>query len=567
MLFLGIDVGTDSVRLCAVPGDSANPNFYERPLLRSSSGSSHTMSGRGLWDQITHMLKEADDGVTHEFLQPNPLDHSIKDVSSQDAFAMARAAVCVAATCSTVVVERVRQDNGFVFRPLDPNADVIVWMDTRAAEEAQELSRSLPAAVLAQIGGSVTPEMGVAKLAWIARQFGNLDVYAFELYDWVTYLFMVGGYTLSGTVPFIECGTSFPLGSTAMDGSVKGWDDAILAVVGPVRVGCAPNFFQSGSFVPVGSPLALTSQNLLLGHGCIDSYAAWAGLFSMGDLPSAVDLLQCTLTMVAGTSTCFVASVDNAEAVPVEGLWGPFPQLAATQVFSFGQPATGQLFSELFQDFSAVIGNQDPFVFVEGHAAEIERSRGHPLAVLCRHYFYYGDKHGNRSPLGDFRMDEVFVNGANAVSDDTLVCRVADLSPVLLVVRYYLTLEFLALQTRQLCDTLAAGGAEPTEVYLIGSQARNQRFLDMLALFTFAGAHVLAMAGERSKYAGCEGIALCAAKNFPDLKLGENLVGFRWRHVNCERLHPRISRILQAKYRAFTSLATWQHEFHQAVDS
>ncbi|OBA24279.1 hypothetical protein METBIDRAFT_81581 [Metschnikowia bicuspidata var. bicuspidata NRRL YB-4993] len=494
-------------------------------------------------------------------------------------------AVCVAATCSMVVMERVRPENGRAyFRLAQPGEEVIVWMDTRAQAQAPWVARRLPAAALEQIGGTVTPEMGIAKLKWVSDHLalaGGLDrrdglvqdtpqneICVFELYDWVSYVFMAGGYRRDGLVPCLAGDApDFAAGLRAMDGSVKGWgSDILLRLQIAARVCCTPNTLDPPAAFPhVGSPLGCFG-NLLVAHGCIDCYAGWAGHAASGRAARGAG--PGALLMVAGTSTCFVASGDGSRARPAAGLWGPFSQLLAAPVYSFGQPATGLLFAELFAEHAALIGARPPFAFVEERARALELSRGHSLVVLARHFLYYGDRHGNRSPYGDFRMGEVLVDGRNAAGADSLGCLVADKSVDVLVLKYYLVVEFLVFQTRQLYCRLARAAGPVADVYISGSQAQNSRLVRMLAHVAFAGSRVLVPRGVENKYAGSRGAALAMLPYLQAACAPAPALGGAWAEPGWQGPGPmgaREARILQAKFRTYEQMARWQKLFHDTM--
>ncbi|KAM9914748.1 hypothetical protein OXX69_000328 [Metschnikowia pulcherrima] len=593
---IGVDIGSDSVRVSIRNGKTGKNLDLERPLGRTQNGHEHTMSGPALWAQIVSMLNEYDPQISSlysrnelpgdkislsadsELNKSNAADtwqenhgkNTHQSIASTKSEAITQplknrnpAFVCVAATCSMVVMRRVSHANAAYFEPIQPGHEVIVWMDTRARAEASWVSSRLPESALGQIGGTVTPEMGIAKLKWVDNHFQEpgSEICVFELYDWVTYVFLAGGYTASGKVKCIPGDVPrFPPGSMAMDGSVKGWAPEILEGLEiTTKVCCTPNNFDAASVFPyVGTPLG-NYNGLTVSHGCIDCYAGWAG--QVYSNKTTLESRASSLLMVAGTSTCFIASVspDHARAVP--GLWGPFSQLLHLPVYSFGQPCTGQLFTELFKDYTEIVGDNAPFEFVEKHARDIEYRKGYSLPVLARHYLYYGDKHGNRSPCGDFRMGEILVDGKNAANADTMQCAIQERNIESLVLRYYLTIEFLVFQTKHLCETLAQSCGAIGEVFITGSQAQNVRFISMLVQFAFAGAPVKIRPND-NKYAGSQGIALSMApyveqdRQFVDKKQG------MWVEPELMVAESRATAILQAKYRAYRQMAAWQQSFH-----
>lgn len=806
MVHIGIDIGTDSVRVCAVSIHA--PRTLEEPLTRAIDGPCHTMDGEKLWKTISDMVEracqeaegdearereenevqereeiedveqdatrggvaarsffgseisvdnriDAEAGKNEEFGDsiPHPMNTRLRPTdkfvteksskipetssgeSSQEANLKSSyksyqsnpstsgqyplsssSSICVAATCSMVVMQRIAIENTCYYRALIPGQEVFVWMDSRAQQEAQQLSRLLPQFALAQVGGTVTPEMGLAKMMWINSRYD--DVVVFELYDWISYLFVAGGIR-DGLVKCLDGDlVSFGAGLTAMDGSVKGWSDELMTALGlKVRVGHVPSAgiakvktdakenvktvanganvdtnvegitLVGSGFEYVGTPLNVCYPGPLYGgfsvcHGCIDCYGGWAGMqgepreeqvnrgeinkearkdefteeisheFSVetktigtidksspslatglshgsisssicptsnfdtvgsnekstmsidnstashstsathgavdgeskmgaksdcGQLRTSVSTSQAAKTptyspsslyMVAGTLTCFIADIVASNPLPISGLWGHFDQLAPRAVYSFGQPATGLLFGELFGTYRSLIGHHDPFKFVEARASEIEASFGVLLTVLTRQYLYYGDRHGNRSPYGDFSMGEILVDGSNAgnsSSDKLLTCSMTEMSVESLVVKYYLTLEYLVFQTCQLATMLQNATSPLGQVTVCGSQAHNQRFIQMLAQFVFSDANL--MVGSSAKYAGAQGVAVAAAKLMEREEYLQLLQApaLRTEPLVIEQLDRRDISILKTKYEYWHQLAQWQANFRTAM--
>lgn len=731
MVNIGIDVGTDSVRLCVLC--EYEPRILERLLTRNLEGPKCTMSSEHMWSQIMDMLRAVEGDFNHSICPTetelhgnldihnetcgltgnttsgelkNPteatnvgsLDNStpihspdfalqnvapnssaaqcnLPRTSPPDSNKLPRHTLCVAATCSMVVMERIEINNKKFYRPIDPNNEVLVWMDRRAQGEAQALSRQLPPEALAQIGGAVTPEMGIAKLLWVSKKFPHAVV--FELYDWVSYLFIAGGY-VNGLVECLDNDVpKFPVGLTAMDGSVKGWSEKLLQELGiTAEVACAPrknreeqeknvrnkheknkdakdptvkNFSCSiPGFEFVGVPLGGCQvagfEDVVVCHGCIDCYSGPLGeskmkeklkvkgndtelcdpelnytegsqsVLSQRTCQPAVPLSQpnsgvgakslrgSTLSMVAGTLTCFIAEVTNSSVQPIPGLWGPFTQLSEKSVYSFGQPATGELFAALFAQYADVIGPADPFMFVEERALALF---GPNLIIeLARHFLYYGDLHGNRSPYGEFTMGQIYVDGTNGegedgkeeekdrgeeeeketpevneVEEEKLASEV--LTEVLnvdarksgcsfglvfdhleksLILKYYLILEFLTFQTKQLGDILQDHSGIVSEVSIGGSQGSNHRFVRLLDRFAFP--HAKLKRARNGKFSGVQGAAVMGKQdvddkvNAPALAAGD---------IFTEKLSARELKVLQVKYKYWHELSEWQASFRKAM--
>ncbi|WEJ96168.1 Ribulokinase-like protein [Yamadazyma tenuis] len=269
------------------------------------------------------------------------------------------------------------------------------------------MNKQLEGSFMKQTIGEFIPELGLPKLKWLSDN-SEKELYCFELYDWFSYVFQVGYYDKSqNLVEFALRDVDFTHG-TAIDGSIKGWSREQLSFIGGnVKVGrsetVGPLDHVPSQLLPLGAPIGRAHPDLLadchIFNGCIDCYGGWA-------------LTACPrqISMVAGTSTCFMFHT-KAPAPLIPAVWGPFELVSQTAVYSFGQPATGKLFEDLFDEFSV---GRDSFARMETITQEWELEHHQSIIELVRHYVYYGDKYGNRSPLSDFRMDECFIDGKNA---------------------------------------------------------------------------------------------------------------------------------------------------------
>lgn len=445
MTSVGIDIGSASVRVCCEDSET-----WELPISISNDGDSVTQSSNEIIDAIWTLLKKC----------PSPVSR-----------------IAVAATCSMVVMERKVINGRKRLVPLDlgvGSSNIIMWMDSQATTQTKEINSDKELkSVVHRLGGQVVPELGVPKLRWLSEKYPQ-DLVAFELYDWVTYYFLVG-------MEDVVKETEYADDSYAMDGSIKGWSRSMLDKMGigrNITIGTSEsvrgNMPRQRS--PMGTPLGkMDIQELgwtsspIVTHGCIDSYAGWLAMDSGGT--------KGTLSMVAGTSTCFILAVrSKLEPASVPGIWGPFnytlsdPEL---YVYEFGQPATGKLFERLFD------GMDNAFEWVETKTREIEATHGVSINRLLKHYFYSGDVYGNRSPYNSFEVSEMVIDGYNA--SEQKLARTTDASETSLVIKYNLTLEFLAFQTKQLLSMVPMA---IEEIIICGSQSANERFLQLLSNVT-----------------------------------------------------------------------------------
>jgi len=91
------------------------------------------------------------------------------------------------------------------------------------------------------------------------------------------------------------------------------------------------------------------------------------------------------------------------------------------------------------------------------------------LSHLTRDFYIYPDFHGNRSPLADSGM-------RGMITGQKLDRGVSDLA-----LRYFATLEGIALQTRQIVESLNSKGHEINSIYMSGGQVKNPTFMQLIS--------------------------------------------------------------------------------------
>lgn len=252
-----------------------------------------------------------------------------------------------------------------------------------------------------------------------------------------------------------------------------------------------------------------------------------------------------SVEMVAGTLTCFLAR-SNMES-PIEGIWGPYDQLVYDSVYAFGQPATGKLFAELLESTG------ETFESLEEKATQIEKDHKQSLTVLARHHLYTGDRYGNRSPFGEFSMSDVYVSGANASKASKIGVFEDDNNPVL---RYYLIMEFLAFQTKQLISDMPN-----IRVFRVcGSQANNKRFMRLLQQFSLPDP-------ERTKFKIKQDATFSGASAAAFIASGDliEISTLNGKKFQSKQLNADERWVLKEKYEAFQQLATWQADFRERM--
>ena len=228
---------------------------------------------------------------------------------------------------------------------------------------------------------------------------------------------------------------------------------------------------------------------IAVGSGVIDAYAGWVGTVGakvkLGSSELAADVANndpsqafSRLAAVAGTSTCHIAM--SPEPVFVQGVWGPYRDVLIPEYWMAegGQSATGELLKHVlethpaFQEALSLAEsyNTNIYDYLNEHLKDMQVKEDAPaISYLGRHFFFYGDLFGNRSPVADPRMTGSVIGLSNDKSMDGLA------------LYYYATMEFIALQTHQIIETMNAAGHKISSIFMSGSQCQNDILMRLMA--------------------------------------------------------------------------------------
>lgn len=550
---IGIDIGSAQIRVNLALTASVGT---------TSTGAYHTQLLAEVWNRLREMLQNLDWRETNT--------------------------VAVAATCLTVVLEVVQVQSQECLRPFncaaDPRKyhesnhhDVWMWYDTRALRQAAELSRILKEDA-APWGGHILAELGLAKLKWLSDNYPDRRLVAFEYYDWISYLLLLGGFKdIDGVlvIPYIPVRNEFERGSIAVDGSVKGWPSQFLKEVGigvNIEIGGCIN--EASRLFPVGVCLGNMNEKLrreiapgaevFIANGCIDAYAGWLSTYNAN---------KSYISMVAGTSTCCFYVGTSPQTIP--GVWGPVTLVTNShyrQLFEFGQPSTGQLYERLIAGLSQVVENDqtgdfsrydDPFEYMEHKTEELEQLYECTISQIIRPYMYHGDYHGNRSPYSLTTMGEMVIDGANSRPG---LANVSDESLEAYVIRYNLIMEFLSFQIKQVLSIIRDNCSDyrVDGIVVAGSQNKNERFMRLLATVTGLPTYRL-QEGEFNTLVGAALIAKICTKvgkrEHSDDSYEEAFLSVLGKSRQYEEFNPDESASLDQKYAFWVRFSDLQRDF------
>jgi ribulose kinase len=207
-------------------------------------------------------------------------------------------------------------------------------MDHRSLDDASILSASKHH-ILNTTGGSISPEMSLAKVIWLYKNspsWQNIR-HLLELPDFLT--FKATGCP-SRSACSLVCKWGFQINDKTgvwdkqifIAGGVKPADvDDLLSKCGGLAKDGALDVTFAG--FPVGNGLLKSvaesfgipaCEGIKVGGGVIDAYAGALGSLAISKTPIQPNNLFSRMALVSGTSSCHI--VMNSKSIPIKGVWG-----------------------------------------------------------------------------------------------------------------------------------------------------------------------------------------------------------------------------------------------------
>ncbi|KAK5680514.1 hypothetical protein LTS10_007444 [Elasticomyces elasticus] len=574
--YIGIDVGTGSARACIMndKGDIVGLASENIGLWQPETGY-YEQSTTNIWRCICSSIHRA-------MAQHNVDPASIRGIGFD-------------ATCSLAVFSEETDEPVSVTGPKFDNADgndrnVILWLDHRPVEETKKINATNHN-LLRYVGGQMSIEMEIPKVLWLKNnmpkeQFDKCKFY--DLGDALTHL-ATGNETRSFCS--VVCKQGYvPVG---VDGSVKGWQEDFLTDIGLPDL-CEDNFKRmggvngvNGRYLTAGELIGTLSEKagadmglpagIAVGSAVIDAYAGWIGTvgakvnlsnetLNAGVAKNDVSQAFTRLAAVAGTSTCHLAMSEKP--VFVNGVWGPYRDVLIPDYWlaEGGQSATGELLKHViethpaFQEAMSVAEtfNANIYDYLNEHLREMQEKVNAPtISYLGRHFFFYGDLFGNRSPVADPDMKGSVIGLSSDKSLDGLA------------LYYYATMEFIALQTHQIVEAMNNSGHVISSIFMSGSQCQNSILMELMATACdmpvlipryvhAAVVHGAAMLGAKAASTDKEGVSE-PLWNIMD-RMSKPGKAVRPNKDEGEK------KLLKAKYKVFLQQCEQQRQFRKEVD-
>ncbi|WP_043360641.1 FGGY-family carbohydrate kinase [Belnapia sp. F-4-1] len=380
------------------------------------------------------------------------------------------------ATCSLVVLDAAGAPVS-VSPDSEAEQDIIVWMDHRAAAEAEAINAG-GHDVLRYVGGRISLEMQVPKLLWLKRHLPAAWERAalfLDLPDFLTW-------RATGSSARSLCSTVCKWTYLGQEGR---WDEGFFRAIGLGEL-ADDGFRRIGTeILPVGHPISggLRAEaaaelglppGIAVGASAIDAHAGGLGTIGAaldGRAPDA-EALRHRLALIGGTSSCHMAVSAEPRFVP--GVWGPYYSAMQPGLWlnEGGQSATGALIDHVITTHAAYPAlaeearqaGETVYACLNARVAALAAPLAFP-ALLTEGLHLLPDFHGNRSPLADAGM-------RGMVSGLGLAAGADDLARL-----YLATIQGIALGTRHIVDALDGEGYAIDTLLASGGGTKNPVFL------------------------------------------------------------------------------------------
>jgi ribulose kinase len=188
-----------------------------------------------------------------------------------------------------------------------------------------------------------------------------------------------------------------------------------------------------------------------------------------------------------------------------------------------------------------------------------QKSNAPTISYLGRHFFFYGDLFSNRSPIADPHMTGSIIGLRSDKGVDSLA------------LHYYGTMEFIALQTRHIIDTMNKARHAISSLHISGSQCQNKILMQLIATIC----DILVIIPQYVTTAVCHGAAMLGAKAASKTDGKGEKTEDLW-SIMARKSKPGeailsgkdhwVKKLLDAKYKVFLEQAHVQQVYRKQVD-
>uniref|UniRef100_A0A4W6BW72 FGGY carbohydrate kinase domain-containing protein n=1 Tax=Lates calcarifer TaxID=8187 RepID=A0A4W6BW72_LATCA len=537
--YVGVDVGTASVRAALVTRDGLLRSTAEEPISIWEPQSDHyVQSSTEIWEKCCTVVKKVTQGVERNQVRGIGFD----------------------ATCSLVVLDQ-------TFQPVPVSQDgeqknVVMWMDHRAAEQAARITNT-GHKVLSRVGGVMSPEMQPPKLLWLKENLKescwNKAAHFFDLPDFLSWK-ATGSLTRS--LCTLVCKWTYC--------PPEGWDASFWTSIGLEDL-LENNFSKIGSVTcSPGSPLGggLTQEAAVdlglvpgtaVGASLIDAHAGGLGVIGADvkgfNLPCEDQPITSRMAMICGTSTCHMAISEQPLFVP--GVWGPCLSAMVPDMWlnEGGQSATGRLIDHMVKGHAAYTQLQEQaqqrsniFSYLNSHLSLMANAHS-AVDLLGSSLHVWPDFHGNRSPLADPTLKGMVVGLSLSQTLDDLA------------LLYLATVQALALGTLHILEAMKEAGHDIRTLFLCGGLSKNSLFVQIHANAT--GLPVVLPDQMEAVLIGAAVLGACASQDYTTIQEAMEKMAKVGKVVQPNQ---ELKSFYEKKYKVFLRLFAHQREYQALMN-
>ena len=536
---IGVDVGTGSARAGIFDLQGRMVATAQHPIQMFRPHEDHVeQSSRDIWSAVCTSVRAAMDkgAVSPELVVGISFD----------------------ATCSLVALDE-RDRPVTVSLDGNPEQNIIVWMDHRAQEQADEINRT-GHRVLNYVGGKLSPEQEPPKLKWIKEHLPETWRRAAKFFDLADYLVYESCKEDVRSLCTVVCKWTY-LGHEGEGGS---WDESFFQQIdledlfagGRAGERIRPMGTRAGGLTAKATVDLGLLEGTPVGVGIIDAHAGGIGSLGMAaeGEEQSVEQIQRTLALVGGTSSCHMAV--SPEPRFISGVWGPYfgamiPELWLTEG---GQSATGALLDHIIEDHAyaprlkedATAKGKTVYELLNRKVTELkEAAHGSPLTEELH---VLPDFHGNRSPRADS-------HARGMISGLTLDSSFENLARL-----YLATIQAVAYGTRHIIDALNSKGYVINRIHACGGGTKNPLWLQEHADIT--GCDLYIAKESEAVLLGAGVLAAVAAGKFSNIIEAMQAMSPRAEVIKPDRA---TSDFHDAKYEVFKLMYDHQQQYRRIM--
>ncbi|XP_023220769.1 FGGY carbohydrate kinase domain-containing protein-like [Centruroides sculpturatus] len=530
--FIGIDVGTQSVRAGLVNENGVMINSASKPIKTWNPLPDHyEQSSDEIWSSCCDVVKK----IITDFPEVN----RIKGVGFD-------------ATCSLVVLDE-------SCKPLsistsgNPEQNIMLWMDHRAKNQAERINKTSHDC-LKFVGGIVSPEMEIPKLLWLKENLTSCWTSAGHFFDLPDFLTWRATGNFSRSLCSLVCKWLYQANSES-----HGWPVDFLKLINLDDL-TENDFKKIGNKVqipgePCGNGLTFEAARELgllpgtpVATSIIDAHAGGIGLLGCLQSQQEFDSLTSRMAVICGTSTCHMTSTRDAEFV--SGIWGPYysAMVPGMWLLEAGQSAAGVLIDHIINTHPAKEVLNHLCIKENRHIQEILNSKLEALmgnlslaAELVSDLHVLPDFHGNRSPLADSTLKGM-ICGLTLSSNEEDLLR-----------KYLATVQALSYGTRHIIDSLKKKNILIKTLLMCGGLAKNPLYVQMHADVT--GLPVIIPEESESVLLGGAILAARASEKYSSVPLAMNVMCGRGTIISPNLKYKSLH---DKKYQVFLELLCFQ---------